>query len=383
MKLATQIIFISIFILIYGLVNYYIVRRGLCIISPDFKTAYLIVLIFFVSSFILGRFLENTSLPYLPQLLTWAGSFWMAFMLYFFISLLFIDSVRLLNHFFHFFPAFITNNTEAARKITAVVVISISVLSVLLGHINMYFPVVNKLDLTVNKSAGTLKQLNIVMVSDLHLGSILGSSFLEKIAERSNELNPDVVLFAGDVVDEDIGTVLKDHIGDTLNKFKSTYGLYAVTGNHEYFSGADAAAKYLTEHGVVMLRDSLAKIDNSFYIVGREDRQKNSSPGGRRKELNVILQDADNSLPIILLDHQPFRLEEAVQNKVDLQLSGHTHNGQLWPLNYIIDLIYEVGWGYKQKEDTHFYVSCGIGTWGPPVRTGSRPEIVNVVLKFK
>lgn len=383
MKLVSQIIFLSIFLLVYGLVNYYIVRRGLAIISPNFKTAYLIVLVFFVISFILGRFLENTSIPYLPQILTWAGSFWMAFMLYFFISLLLIDELRLLNHFIHFFPAFITNNTEAAKKITGAVVVAIAVLFVAGGHINMYFPVIKKLDLPVNKNAGGLKQLNVVMVSDLHLGSILGNSFLEKIVEKSNELNPDIVLFAGDIVDEDIGAVLKDHIGETLKKFKSTYGLYAVTGNHEYFSGVDAACKYLTEHGVVMLRDSLAKINNSFYIAGREDRQRNSSTKGKRKELTELLAGVDNSLPVILLDHQPFKLEEAVQNKVDLQLSGHTHNGQLWPLNYITDMVYEVGWGYKQKENTHFYVSCGAGTWGPPVRTGSRPEIVNVMLRFK
>ncbi len=381
MKLINQIIFFSIFFSIYGLVNFYIVRRGLAIISPDFRTLYLSVLIFFVLSFIAGRFLERTSIPILPQVLTWAGSFWIAFMLYFFLSLVLVDLLRLVNHFTHFFPAFITNNTDAAKKITGLVIVSISVIFVLGGHINTYFTVIKKLELPINKQAGNLKELNIVMVSDLHLGSILGSSFLERIAVKANELNPDIVLFAGDVVDEDVGSILKDHIGEALKKFKPKYGIYAITGNHEYFSGVEAASKYLSEHGVTMLRDSLVKIDNSFYLAGREDRQKNSLT--RRKELTDILKDVDHSLPVIMMDHQPFKLEEAVNNKVDLQLSGHTHNGQLWPFNYITDMIYEVTWGYKKKENTHFYVSCGIGTWGPPVRTGSRPEIVNVVLKFR
>lgn len=380
MKLISQIIFFSIFLTVYGLVNYYIVRRGLSIISPNFKTLYLSVLIFFVLSFIAGRFLERTTIPLLPQILTWAGSFWIAFMLYFFLSLVLIDFLRLINHFTHFFPAFITNNTDSAKRITGLVIVSISALLVLGGHINTYFPVIKKLDLTINKQAGNLKQLNIVMVSDLHLGSILGSSFLDRIAEKTNELNPDIVLFAGDVVDEDVGSILKDHIGDALKKFKSKYGIYAVTGNHEYFSGVEAASKYLSAHGVTMLRDSIVKIDNSFYLAGREDRQKNSLTG--RKDLSEILKDADLSHPVIMMDHQPFKLEEAANNKVDLQLSGHTHNGQLWPFNYITDMIYEVTWGYKKKENTHFYVSCGIGTWGPPVRTGSRPEIVNVILRF-
>lgn len=381
MKLVNQIIFLSIFITVYALVNYYIVRRGMSIISPNFKTLYLVVLIFFVVSFIAGRFLERTSIPVLPQVLTWTGSFWLAFMLYFFISILFVDGLRFINHFVHFFPAFITNNTDTAKRITGIVIVSISILFVVGGHINTYFPAVKKLDLNINKKAGNLQQLNIVMVSDLHLGSILGSSFLERLAEKTNKLNPDIVLFAGDVVDEDVGSILKDHIGDALKKFKSKYGIFAITGNHEFFSGADASSKYLSGHGVTMLRDSMVKIDNSFYLAGREDRQGNSIK--RRMELSDLLKDADFSLPVIMMDHQPFKLEEAAANKIDLQLSGHTHNGQLWPFNYITDLIYEVNWGYLQKEDTHYYVSCGVGTWGPPVRSGSRPEIVNVMLRFK
>ena len=254
MKLTTQIVFFSIFFLIYGLINYYIVRRGLTIISPNFKTIYLIILIFFALSFILGRFLENTTIPILPQILTLAGSFWLAFMLYFFFSLVLVDFLRLINHFFHFFPAFITNNTDSAKKITAIVIVSVSSLFVVGGHINTYFPYVRKLNLSVNKTAGNLKQLNIVMVSDLHLGSILGNKFLERIADKSNELNPDIILFAGDVVDEDIGAILKDHIGETLSKFKSTYGTYAITGNHEYFNNVEAASKFLNAHGVIMLK---------------------------------------------------------------------------------------------------------------------------------
>jgi predicted MPP superfamily phosphohydrolase len=82
------------------------------------------------------------------------------------------------------------------------------------------------------------------------------------------------------------------------------------------------------------------------------------------------------------MDHQPMHLNESVEQGIDLQLSGHTHNGQLWPFNYITDAVYEIGWGYKQKRNTHIYVSCGVGTWGPPMRTGSRPEVVQIKLVF-
>ena len=381
MKLMNQIIFLSVFVLIYGLLNFYIIRRGLALIDINYKTIYLISAIFIVISFIAGRFLERTAIPAIPQVLTWIGSFWIAFMLYFFLAILLIDIIRLINHFVHFLPAIITDNYSTAKKVTGIVVVAVTVLFVLAGHINTYFPVVKKMNLQVNKNAGDLKQLNIAMVSDIHLGSILGANFLDRIVEKINDLHPDIILFAGDVVDEDVGAILKDHIGDEFKKFKSKYGMYAITGNHEYFGGADAACRYLSEHGVSMLRDSVVKIDNAFYLAGREDRQKNSF-GARRKELPDIISGIDKALPVILMDHQPFKLDEAVTNGVDLQLSGHTHNGQLWPLNYIIDMIYEVGWGYKLKENTHIYVSCGVGTWGPPVRTGSRPEIVNIVVKF-
>ena len=100
------------------------------------------------------------------------------------------------------------------------------------------------------------------------------------------------------------------------------------------------------------------------------------------KELKDLLTGVDKSFPVILMDHQPFRLNEALENKIDLQLSGHTHYGQLWPLNYVIEKIYELGWGYGINGNTHYYVSCGVGGWGPPVRTGSRPEIINFKIKF-
>lgn len=132
-----------------------------------------------------------------------------------------------------------------------------------------------------------------------------------------------------------------------------------------------------------MLRDSVANIAGSFYVAGREDRDKNRFSGKNRLEVAELLSNIDHSLPIILLDHQPFALDKAAEAGVDLQLSGHTHHGQLWPLNFITRAVYEISMGYKQKGNTHFYVSPGYGGWGPPVRTGNRPEIVMIKLKFR
>ncbi|MEI7812106.1 MAG: metallophosphoesterase [Ignavibacteria bacterium] len=147
-----------------------------------------------------------------------------------------------------------------------------------------------------------------------------------------------------------------------------------------FFGGVQAAEKYLTDHGVTMLRDKTIKINDDFYLVGRDDRALNQVR--KRKTIEELLQDIDKSKPIILMDHQPFNLDEAVHNGVDFQLSGHTHHGQLWPFNFITDRIYEVSWGFKKKGNTNFYVSSGYGSWGAPIRLGNRPEIVNIKLQF-
>ena len=105
--------------------------------------------------------------------------------------------------------------------------------------------------------------------------------------------------------------------------------------------------------------------------------------GDKRTSLTDLVKDLDKNLPHILMDHQPFHLEQAEINGIDLQISGHTHHGQLFPFHWITKLVYEQSWGYSKKENTHYYVSCGVGTWGPPARTNSVPEIVQIKLKFK
>lgn len=137
----------------------------------------------------------------------------------------------------------------------------------------------------------------------------------------------------------------------------------------------------MEDNKIKVLRDSIIKINDSFYIIGREDRG-GSFMGNMRKPLNEILKNKTENLPTILLDHTPSGLNEAKENMIDLQLSGHTHNGQMFPLNFITGLIYEVSWGYLKKDDTQYYVSSGVGSWGPPVKLASDAEIVNIRIKF-
>ena len=221
------------------------------------------------------------------------------------------------------------------------------------------------------------------MVSDIHLGTLIAKDAVNRLVGRINRLQPELILLAGDVVDEDLAPVIKENIGESLTRLQSKYGVYGITGNHEYIGGAETAVRYLTDHGVHILQDSVVLIRDCFYLAGREDRDKPRFTGKGRKSLEEVLNGLSPSYPLILMDHQPFGLEKAAAMNIDLQLSGHTHHGQIWPLNYITKAIYTLSWGYKKIGNTHFYVSCGYGTWGPPVRLGNRPEIVLINIKFE
>lgn len=383
MRRRTFIIFFSIVLFLYALINYYIFKSGWNAIpqSQSSKLFYLIIFLVLAVSFIAGRFLERAALSWFSSLLVWIGSFWLAGMVYlFFFSLLF-DILRAINYFIPFFPAFIMNDYQYAKEIILLSVISVVVLIVIGGYINSIIPWIHNLDISIPKKS-YVKSLNIAAASDIHLGTLICKSRMERIIKKINSLNPDIVLLPGDVVDEDLRPVIKQNLGETLRKIESKFGVYAITGNHEYIGGVEPACNYLEEHGIRMIRDSYITIDNSIYIIGREDRSIKAFTGKLRKPLKEIITGIDKSNPLILMDHQPIKLDEAVNNGIDLQLSGHTHHGQLWPFNFITKKVYELSRGYKVKGNTQFYVSCGAGTWGPPIRTGHRPEILNLRLSF-
>jgi len=382
MKLSQQIFFFGIVFTVYGLINFYIIRRALAVIPEYYKTFFLACTIFAAVSFFAGRFLERLSVSFLTESLIWIGSFWIAYMFYLLLLILIVDLFRLTNFILPFFPAFLTKNIEKIKRITALIIFILSTVSVFGGFINTKMFITKTYKAKIHKTAGYLKSLNVVMASDLHLGAINGRVFLNHLVSRINKIEPDIILLAGDIIDEDLASVLKYNVGDELAKLKSKYGVYAITGNHEYIGGVEAACKYLVDHQINVLRDDKIKIDNSFYVIGREDRSIKQFTGKLRKNLKELIADADKSLPMILMDHQPFGLTEAKDNGIDLQFSGHTHYGQLWPLNFIIEKIYDLSWGYGIDKHTHYYVSCGVGGWGPPVRTGSRPEVINFRLSF-
>jgi predicted MPP superfamily phosphohydrolase len=382
-KKSSFVIFFSIVFAVYALVNHYIFITGLRGVPYKYESLYIILFLFLSLSYIAGRFLERKSLNWFSAMLVWIGSFWLAAMVYFLLFSIAIDLLRLVNLIVAVYPTSFYTDYEFTKFLALMIITFIVIVIVMLGYINARNPKIKKLELTINKTAGKLKNVNVAVASDIHLGTIICKSRLEKIVKLINSLNADLVLLPGDVVDEDIKPVIRQNLGEVLRKIKSKYGVYAITGNHEYIGGVEAACKYLIEHGIVELRDSFVKIDDSIYIIGREDRASKGFAGILRKPLEDIMQGIDKSLPLILMDHQPVRLRDAEKSGIDLQLSGHTHHGQLWPFNFITKKIYELSWGYLKRNNTHYYVSCGVGTWGPPVRTGNTPEIIALTLNFK
>jgi len=382
MRLTSFLIFFGTALLIYFSFNFYIYSRGLQAfsITTGWKRAYFIVFWLVVSSFVIGEILEHTRSSLISEWIYRIGAFWLAFMLYFALTLLVFDVIRLANYFFHFLPE-MTRLLRFRLGLGTVALVSCLVLA---GHINALNTQVRKISLSIQKKITGSHSMRIVMASDIHLGALIGENREAKLVRIINAQNPDLVLLCGDLVDGDIASALRKNLGKHLQEIKSGMGVYAIPGNHEYIGGIQKTLPYLESININELRDKVLVLPNGVQVVGRDDRDnRQMGEENRRKTLKELMVDIDKTFPVIVMNHQPFNLEEAVDEGVDLQLSGHTHHGQLWPLNYITQAVFELSWGYLKKGNTNFYVSSGFGSWGPPVRLGNTPEVVVFDLKFE
>ena len=305
-------------------------------------------------------------------------AFWLAFMLYLLIAVVVIDVVRLFDYFLHFLPEL----SPSFKFNTGIAVLALVSIIVLSGHLNAINTRVREVSLSIPKKILGEHKMKVVMASDIHLGALIGENREEQLVRIIKNQHPDLVVLCGDIVDGDIGEVLRKNLGRHIREIAAPMGVYAILGNHEYIGGITRTLPYLESISIKVLRDTTIVLPNGVQLVGRDDRDSRRMGDGTRKPLALLLEGLDKRFPIVALNHQPFNLDEAVREGVDLHLSGHTHDGQLWPFNYIIESIYELGWGYLKKGNTNFYVSSGFGTWGPPVRTGNTPEVVVFNIEF-
>ncbi|KJS84074.1 MAG: hypothetical protein JM58_11605 [Peptococcaceae bacterium BICA1-8] len=370
---------------LYSAINYYIGIRGWQAfgnLMTPYKRLYWIIYWFIVFAFILARLGERFLSGFGSKHLALIGGYWLAAMYYLLIIVILIDIIRLLNRWFKILPGELTGNASFNLYTGLAVVLLISTV-LIFGTWSARNPQITHYDITIPKLAPNLNKLHAVMVSDIHLGNIVDKRRLKDMVERINKINPDIVFFAGDIVDENINIFLEQEMTETLKELRPRLGSFAAMGNHEYIGGhAEDIMHHLEDSGIRVLRDNCEKVADSFYIVGRDELMANNFGGNGRKSLETLLKDIDISLPIILLDHQPQNLEEPQKAGIDLQFSGHTHHGQFFPNNYITGRIFEVDWGYLEKGNLQVIVSSGYGTWGPPIRIGSRPELVEVFITF-
>ena len=220
--------------------------------------------------------------------------------------------------------------------------------------------------LTTEKSMA--KPIKLVMMSDLHLGYHNRREELRRWVDMMNEEHADAILIAGDIIDMSIRPLKEEKMYEEFKRLNAP--VYACLGNHEYYSGEPDAQKFYEQAGIHLLRDSCAVVDD-LCVIGRDDRTNL-----HRKTLADIMKQADRSKFTILLDHQPYHLEQAERQKIDFQFSGHTHHGQVWPISWITENIYECAFGAHQRGSTRYYVSSGIGIWGGKFRIGTRSEYI-------
>ena len=372
-------IIITVLLTILASSGYYVYTRITQAFTGSFTNSklFLVAYIFIILSWILGKIIEHYSINIISISLIKIGSIGLSYFIYALLFVIFIDFIRLINHFIPFFPSFITDNLQKARLITGI--ISLLTISILItyGYTNARIIKVKNVNITINKSKASFDTLNVVAISDIHLGITVNNAKTLKLIEKINELNPDLVIIAGDIIDDNIKVVQYYKLLEHFKNIDSKYGVYSCLGNHEYISGAYKNLNYLDKNGIKMLRDTTIKIDDKFYIISRDDIEGERHTNKKRKDLKELTKDIDFSFPVFLLDHQPFKLEKTAEHPIDLQFSGHTHNGQIWPFNYITGLLFEEDWGYLKKNNTHFYISSGFGTAVVPLRIGNSSEIVN------
>lgn len=380
MRFSAFIVVFVVTLAIYSLANYYICIRGIqaFTIAQPLKKWYLITYFAISYSFFLGMILERTASSAFSEWVFRIGTFWLPFMLYMLMALVLVDLVRIANHFFNFLPEI----NEVFKFRLGVTMVSLITAILIGGHINAMTINVKNIPLAIHKKVEGNSRMKILMASDIHLGALIGEKREKNLLDIINEQKPDLVLLCGDLIDSEIEPVIRKNLGKHIQEIQTPMGVYAITGNHEYIGGIKKSLPYLKSINIKMLLDSVVTLPNGVQLVGRNDRSSAGFDKNSQMPLADLLTNIDHQKPIIVMNHQPYNLDEAMNANVDLHLSGHTHHGQLWPFNYITKAMFELSWGYLKKGNTNFYVSSGYGTWGPSIRIGNRPEVVVFDVQF-
>ena len=342
--------------LIYIGGNIYLFRHMLHAVSvlPLWLKVVLSVLFWTAAfSLFISTGLRDSSIPdIVSRAMFMTGSVWMIFLLYMVIGLIICDLIHLA------IPSFQGGFWYSLALVTMILIY---------GNINYHRPDVKNMQIAIEKEFGK-GSMRIVALSDVHLGHGTGVKALRKYVDLINSQSPDLILITGDLIDNSIAPLRAHPFDKELERLSAP--VYMVPGNHEYISSIEECEEYLAKTPVTMLRDSVVTLPQGLQIVGRDDRSNSG-----RMSLEALMAKTDESKPVIVLDHQPYELALTDSLGADIQISGHTHAGQIWPLSILIDLMYEQAHGYRKWDHAHIYVSSGLSLWGPPFRIGTRSEL--------
>lgn len=347
------LIALTVMLLMQGYVMWHVWR--VLPLSTPIKIIIMLIMLFSLVCMVLQFKSDNVPLGMATAMYE-IGNSWMVIAFYLLMAFLLLDIGRLV----HLVPAeWLKHN-----GVTSLVMTGVMLVTFVGGNIHYHKKQRQEVNLTTKKHLE--RPLKIVMLSDLHAGFHNRRDEIARWVNMVNAEHADLILIAGDIIDNNLRPLLAQGTAQELRRLNAP--TYACVGNHEYISGIDKAIELIGQMGVNVLRDSTVTIGD-VTIIGRNDRSNR-----HRKSIAQLGESVNHDNYLILLDHQPYHLEEAEENGIDLQLSGHTHRGQVWPLNWVTKRMYECDYGQYRRGNTDYYVSSGIGLWGGKFRIGTDSE---------
>ena len=313
---------------------------------------------------VLNFMLRSEGIPlWISQCIYEIGTSWPIILLYMVMLFAVID----LGRFLH-----IISNGFAINSLAGTVTVA-TVLIAVFTYGNIHYQNKVRQPLQLHSQGKVSKPMKVVLMSDLHLGYHNRRADFAKWVNMINAENPDLILIAGDIIDFTVDPLLREDMASEWRRLKAP--IYTCMGNHEYFSQESKASQFFMDAGIHLLQDSVVVIDD-LCLIGRDDASNR-----HRMPLDRLMAKADSTKYTILLDHQPHKLEQAEKAGINFQFSGHTHHGQVWPISWITEKIYEVAYGAWTRGNTVYYVSSGIGIWGGKFRIGTRSEYIVATIK--
>ena len=365
-------IFISILLFFLAL-NYYVALRLFQLIPPNLivRIAFITILTICIGSLFVFFPLHKTLSFATGGLLYRIGTAWMIGFLYFIMIFVVIDLVKLANRMFHFIDKEVLYGLTHHNYLSLFAIVGSVLLLLFLGNIKYHNKRRVHFDIETSKLSPHQKPIRVVGISDLHLGYTIGPDELEEWVQIINAEKPDVVVVGGDLIDNNVELVKHMGLDKILRKIEAPMGVYACLGNHEYIAGLEESIDFHNKSNIKVLKDTTFMVADNFTLIGRDDKMN-----GDRMPLSKVVNGADNGSFKLLLDHQPNNLEEAENQNIDLQFSGHTHYGQVFPITLVVEAMFENPHGMIEKGLTKIYVSSGLGIWGGKFRLGTQSEYV-------